>query len=245
MGRFPDFIIIGCQRGGTTSLYNYITSHPDVEPASWKEIHFFDNNFYKGLDWYKDQFPDNRISGEASPYYIVHPHAPKRIAQSKPDVKIIILLRNPIDRAYSHFHHEVRIDSEKLSFKEAINNEPKRLEGEVEKMLKDESYYSYAHQHFTYLERGKYVDQLKNWFKYFTNDQILILQSESFFDNVQMSMKTVFEFLNLSIKLEIEKKIYNLGNNPLLEPHIRKQLSEYFVPYNERLYSYLGKNFGW
>ena len=122
MGKLPDFIIIGCQRGGTTSLYNYITSHPDVEPASQKELHFFDYNFDKGLDWYKDQFPDNKITGETSPYYIIHPHAPRRIAQAKPDVKILILLRNPGDRAYSHYNLEVKIGHEKLSFEDAIKN---------------------------------------------------------------------------------------------------------------------------
>jgi len=245
MGKLPDFIIIGCQRGGTTSLYNHIASHPDVESASQKELHFFDFNFDKGLDWYKDQFPDNKITGEASPYYIIHPHAPRRIAQAKPDVKIIILLRNPVDRAYSNYNFEVKIGHEKLSFEDAIKIETERLEGEVEKMTKDESYYSYAHHHFTYLERGKYADQLKNWFKYFNNDQILILKSESFFDNVQMNLKTVFEFLNLSNKSEIEKKIYNQGNYPPLELDIRKELSEYFAPYNKRLYSYLGRDFGW
>jgi len=245
MGKLPDFIIIGCQRGGTTSLYNYITNHPDVESASQKELHFFDYKFNRGLHWYKEQFPDNKITGEASPYYITHPHAPKRIAQAKSDVKIIALLRNPVDRAYSHYHHEVRIGCEKLSFEEAIKNEHKRLEGEVEKMMKDESYYSYAHQHFTYLERGKYVDQLKNWFKYFNNNQILILPSESFFNNIHISLKKVFEFLNLSVKSEIEKKIYNLGNYSPLEPDIRKELSEYFSPYNKRLYAYLQRDYGW
>jgi len=239
-----NFLIIGCQRGGTTSMYNYISSHPKVKPASQKEVHFFDIYYHKGIEWYKEQFPNNVITGEASPYYIIHPHAPRRIAEDMPDVKIIVLLRNPIDRAYSHYCHEIRLGAEILSFEDAIKQESQRLEGELEKMLNDESYYSYAHQHFTYLERGKYIQQLENWFRYFKDDQILILKSESLFEDLNETMKDVFEFLNLPDQ-KTEHKVFNLGNNPPLEKELRKEISEFFTPYNEKLYSYLGKNFHW
>ncbi len=106
----PDFIIIGAMRGGTTSLYSYLTEHPSIGSAYMKEIHFFDVFFNKGLYWYRSQFPSSVqkyyaehvqkrsfITGEASPYYLFHPHAPKRIAKTLPQVKLIVLLRNPVN----------------------------------------------------------------------------------------------------------------------------------------------------
>src|SRR5260221_4755811 len=104
----PDFLIIGCQRGGTSSLYYYLTEQYGILSASTKEVHFFDDFYTKGLDWYRAQFPATAykayiervrkrpfITGEASPYYIFHPHAPRRAAQVLPEAKIIALLRNP------------------------------------------------------------------------------------------------------------------------------------------------------
>src|SRR5437879_9845243 len=116
----PDFIIIGTQRGGTTSLYSYLASHPSVGPASTKEVHFFDNKYTKGLAWYRAHFPSaiekyyaehiqkrKFITGESSPYYLFHPHVPKRVAKDVPHAKFIVLLRNPVDRAYSQYNHAV------------------------------------------------------------------------------------------------------------------------------------------
>src|SRR5579885_2674785 len=127
----PDFIIIGTQRGGTTSLYAYLGQHPQIAPAVIKEVHFFDNNYERGVGWYRTQFPflieksiaknigqQNFITGEASPYYLFHPHVPERAAKVVPGAKLIVLLRNPIDRAYSHYYHEVELGHEKLSFEQ-------------------------------------------------------------------------------------------------------------------------------
>ena len=161
----PNFIIIGVQRGGTTSLYKYLTKHPKIIPAIKKEIHFFDNNFHKGISWYQSQFKQNRllmllykkkkfydsITGEATPYYIYHPYGVERISKLIPNVKLIILLRNPVERAYSHYQHELRLKVEKISFEDALKQESNRLEGEIEKMLEDETYYSFNHKHFSYL----------------------------------------------------------------------------------------------
>ncbi|HEY9295730.1 MAG TPA: sulfotransferase domain-containing protein, partial [Phormidium sp.] len=162
----PDFIIIGAQKCGTTSLYEYLIQHPQILAASKKEVHFFDLNFAKGVDWYRQQFKpvsQKSITGEASPYYIFHPLVPQRIYQLFPQVKLIVLLRNPVERAISHYYHEVRLGFEDLGLEDAIAQEPARLEGETAKILADETYYSYNHQHYTYLSRGVYVEQLNNW----------------------------------------------------------------------------------
>ena len=108
------------------------------------------------------------LTGEATPTYLHHPLTAKRISELLPNIKLIILLRNPIDRAYSHYQMEKRLGYEELTFEEAINFETSRLEGESEKMFKDPNYYSYERQIYSYLTSGIYVDQLKLWMNYFS-----------------------------------------------------------------------------
>jgi len=245
MNSLPDFIIIGAQRCGTTSVYNYIITHPKIATVSTKELHFFDVNFSKGLDWYKSQFSHDKVIGEASPYYIFHPHCPKRIFKAIPTVKIIAILRNPIDRAYSHYWHEVRVGKEDLTFEKAIDSENARLEGEVEKMMKDEAYYSLSHQHFSYLTRGRYIEQIKEWYNLFEKKQILVLSSEEFFLNPMKSLNLVYDFLDLPCHKLEKFKIFNKGNTPQMENKTRSFLSEYFKEHNQKLFEYLGKHFDW
>ncbi len=256
MRLLPDFIIIGAQRSGTTSFYNYLVQHPCVVRASRKEIHFFDNAFGKGLNWYRAHFPTrlyrhyvrraqgkHLITGEASPYYIYHPQVPRRISEVAPDAKLIAFLRNPIDRAYSHYHLKVKLGFETLSFEDAIEQEEERLRGEVEKMLEDETYHSYNHHHFSYLAKGVYVDQLKMWLDFFPPEQMLIIQSENFYANRTAVLNKVVKFLGLPI-WQPKEKVYRKLNTlayPEMKPESRECLVEYFRPHNERLYQFLAK----
>lgn len=253
----PDFIIIGAQRCGTTSLYNTLANHPFIAPALKKEIHFFDVNFRKGLVWYKAHFPlygrkyltqvrkQNVLTGEASPYYIFHPHVPKRIAELLPQVKLIALLRNPVDRAYSHYHHEVRKGFESLSFEDAIEREQERLRIETVKMLEDENYYSFNHRHYSYLSRGIYVDQLRVWMRFFSREQILILKSEDFYEHPPSVIKRIVEFLRLPYWNFSVNGQYSYQPYSKMDITIRKRLIDYFDPYNQELYEYLSINLGW
>src|SRR5438552_5695539 len=259
----PDFIIIGCMRGGTTSLYSYLTEHPNIGTAYMKEVHFFDVYFSKGLPWYRAQFPSSIqkyyaervqrqsfITGEASPYYLFHPHAPKRIAKILPQVKLVVLLRNPIDRAYSHYYHGLARGHEKLStFEEAIDCEQERIGKETEELLRNEHYVSYKHRHFSYLSRGIYVDQLKVWMDLFPRDQFLILNSEDFYAEPAAGLKQVLEFVKVpTMGLKERKEEYkqlNTTKPPKMDVATRKRLLAYFEPHNARLYDYLGVNFGW
>lgn len=172
LGSLPTFLIIGAQRCGTTSLYDSLTGHPSILPALRKELHYFDNNYDKCLEWYKAFFPlrlpretnstaNPPLRGEATPYYIFHPRAHQRIADVLPNAKLIVVLRNPVDRAYSHYWHEVRMGYEHLSFEEAIAKESERTGREVHDLLRDEQYRSVEHQHFSYLNRGIYHQQLR------------------------------------------------------------------------------------
>lgn len=254
----PGFIIIGAQRCGTTSLYNYLAKHPGVLPALQKEVHFFDYNFKKGIAWYRSHFQSHLykyyfrrrlkqdcITGEASPYYIFHPHASKRIHETIPKVKLIILLRNPIDRAYSHYHLEIRLGNETLSFEDAIEKEEDRLHGEIEKIRENEHYYSFNHINYSYLTRGIYVDQIRYWMRFFQKEQILILRSEDFYDNPPIIFRKVIDFLGLPAYELNEYKKYNKANYQKMEKAIRKRLIDYFAPHNQRLYDILGESFDW
>jgi len=256
----PDFVIIGAQKCGTSSLYSYVTQHPWVAPCSEKEVHFFDMNvhFCLGLEWYRAHFISSMyksyvkrahgyelITGEATPYYLFYPHAPERIFQVLPKAKLIALLRNPVDRAYSHYHHQFQRGRETLSFEDAIAAEPERLSGEREKILADESYDSFNHAHYSYLGRGLYVEQLQAWEKWFPREQMLVLESEKFFADPAIGMKRVWQFLQLSDWSPGGYKKFNVGSYQNMNNATRRRLLEYFALHNQRLFEYLGVTFAW
>ncbi len=259
----PDFIIIGAQKGGTTSLYNYLLDHPSIAPIYIKEPHFFDIYSHKGPLWYRSHFPTTLqkyyvkflqkrpfLTGEASPYYMPHPLAAARIAMTLPDVKLIMVLRNPIDRAYSQYQHQVRQPGvEPLSFTEAIDREEERLAGEEKKLLENSRYVSFNHRHYSYLTRGRYIDQITIWMKLFPKEQFLILKSEDLYSNPSEILKETFEFLkvpNVALKEQKEEyKQYNKAAYAKMDPATRQRLVEYFKPHNARLYEFLGRDFGW
>ena len=140
----PDFVIIGAQKSGTTSLDEFVYQHPAILPAA-KGVHcYFALHYKKGEDWYRLRFPirasQKFLSGEGSPIYLFYPWVPGRMKKLLPDVKLIVILRNPVDRAYSHYHHTKRKKRETLSFEEATNSEEERCAGERERMIKDPDY---------------------------------------------------------------------------------------------------------
>jgi hypothetical protein len=244
----PDFLIIGAQRCGTTSLFKYLSQHPDVYPSFPKEIHFFTNNYQRGLNWYRSHFPivqNNKkktgrankeyITGEATPYYLAHPHAARRIKTTVPDARLIVLLRNPVERAYSHYHHEVRMGVEPLSFEAAIQAEEVRLDKELERMLEDESYRSFNHQHYSYLSRGIYADQIQCWMDYFAPESILILNSDHLSSNPSGTVRQVTDFLELRNWDRIDYRKYHAAPYPQMGTATREKLLAYFRPYNQKL----------
>jgi hypothetical protein len=247
----PDFIIIGTQRGGTTSLYNYLSGHPKIAPARQKEVHYFSVHHAKGLNWYESFFPRTRgvrrrISGEASPYYLFHPHSPARIREVLPDVRLIALLRDPVARAFSHYRHEVGLGEEPLSFEEAIAREDERIGPDVEKLAVDPSYEGHAHRHYSYVARGRYIEQLRNWTKYFPLEQILVLRSEDLFDDPRDVYLRTIDFLGLPAHDLGTYERYNAARDIQgLTPGLRDRLREYFHSFNVQLAAFVGRDFGW
>lgn len=251
--RLPNYVIVGAAKAGTTSLWAYLKEHPQVEAPITKEIAYFDVNYHRGIDWYRMHFPlaskdagHSTQTGEATPYYLYHPHAPRRMAQIVPRAKIVMLLRNPVDRAFSHYQLKIKRRQEPLSFDEAIAAETERLAGEVEKLLRDDRYYSTAHDRYSYLDRGRYAEQIERWQKFFPAEQILILEASDLFKRTAETYAQVLDFLGLP-----RWQPAQFGNRYPGEYHekmcatTRAQLVEYFAPHNERLYQLLGKRFDW
>jgi len=245
--RPPDFLIIGTERGGTTSLYQYLMRNVTMVPALRKEIHFFDQHYYKGRSWYLAHFPvrnDDVLSGEASPHYYFFPEAAPRVAETLPNAKLIMLLRNPIDRAYSHYQHEVAMGYEKLSFEGAINREFTVTDGVWKpKDLRAKGISEYVH--FSYLSKGLYITYLKRWMEAVERDRFLILNSERLFNEPGKVFPQVLSFLGLPSNGLTSFGTFNEGQYEQLDEKTRARLLAFYAPYNEELSRFLDMDFEW
>ena len=155
------------------------------------------------------------------------------------------MLRDPVERAFSHYKHHVKHKVEPLTFADAIKAEPERLMCEWDKMVKNEDYDSYNLQMYSYLARGVYVDQLKRWLDYFPREQFLILQSEDFFRNPSYNYLKSLEFLGLPEYKLSTYRSFNASHRSSMDKSMREYLTNYFRPYNEELYELLGLDYGW
>jgi hypothetical protein len=254
----PDFLVIGAQKAGTTALYAYLRWHPGISGPSWKEASFFDRHYWRGEAWYRGHFPNpvrmwraerangrRLVVGEASPSYILHPLAPERVHSLVPDVRLVALLRDPIDRAHSHYQHEVVRGTETLPFEEALDAEEGRLRGEVERMTADPAYFSHAWWNFTYLARGRYAEQLERWLAVFPREQLLIVASADLHDHPAETYGEILDFIGVERHgLDSYPHLFSRDYAPMPE-EARTRLSAYFAEPNRRLYELLGRDFGW
>jgi hypothetical protein len=210
-----------------------------VRAPATKELHFLTDRFARGRDWYIGQFPPclapGEITGESTPYALFHPLVPPRLHAVAPHAKLIVLLRNPVDRAYSHYLLEQSRGDETLTFAEAIAAETSRLAGEEDRLLADPTYLSPAHKHASYLARGDYAPQLERWFASFPREQILILRSEDLYQRTAETFACVTEFLGLPAATDVQFAAHNQSTGPKLEAAIHDRLSQHFAPRNERL----------
>lgn len=256
----PDYLIIGSKKGGTSSLTNWLIQHPDnlrMFPAfqPLKSAHFFDISFHEGVDWYRGHFPTARfrarhpgaVVGEASPYYMFHPAAAARARSVVPDAKVIAVLRNPVSRAYSNYWDRVAAGSETLpTFEAAIEAEEGRLAGvDHERLRDDPTYYSFEHDQFTYLARGRYLEHLQTWLDAYPAEQLLILRAEDMYADPGAVFTDVQRFLGLRDCPEVNLKTYNERSKPPIDPGTKARLAEYYRPFNEALYERLGRDMRW
>jgi hypothetical protein len=253
----PTGLIVGAQRAGTTALYTWLRRHPAVVGPSWKEVNYFDRRYARGEAWYRGHFPNElrlrrvRNAGfepvvlEASPGYLLHPLAPERVRTAVPDVRLVALVRDPVARAYSHYQHEVALGREPLSFEEAVDREGERMQGELERMLADAAYFSYAWWNYTYLARGLYAEQLERWLAVFPEEQLLIVPTDELAERPAETYASVLSHLRAPA--------HDLGEYPRIyardygdmSPELRARLSAYFAEPNRRLCELLGRDLAW
>jgi Sulfotransferase domain len=246
----PDFLIVGAQKAGTTALYAYLRRHPHITGPSWKEVSFFDRHYLRGKAWYRGNFPNvlrsrSGLVGEASPSYLFHPLAPKRVAELLPEAKLIALVRNPIDRALSHYQHEVALGREPLSFEDALAAEDDRLRGEEERLVTEPGYFSHAWWNYTYKARGRYAEQLERWLEVFPRERLLVVPSEELLAEPERAHARVLAFLGAPPhRLDSYPRVFE-RRYEAMRPATGAALAEEFAGPNRRLYELLGRDLGW
>ncbi|GAB1689432.1 sulfotransferase [Krasilnikovia sp. M28-CT-15] len=258
----PSFLICGGQRCGTTSLYRALAAHPVVLKAVLhKGVHYFDTGYDRGMAWYRGHFPQHRhdervrakygVPGqtfESSPYYMYHPQAAARIAADLPGVKILVLVRDPVERAYSQHAHEVArgFESER-DFGAALALEPARLHRQEERLADDPRYYSFAHQHHAYRARGEYARYLGAMARHLGRERIHVVESERFFTEPEQVYDEVLDFLGLPVGLA--NPLYEKHNarprTSDMDPVLRRDLTAHFAPHDEALITWLGRTPVW
>jgi hypothetical protein len=244
----PDFLVIGAQKAGTTALYAYLRWHPAILGPFWKEVSFFDRHWAKGEEWYRGQLPlrsEGRLVGEASPSYVFHPLAAERVYSIVPDVRLIMLLREPGDRAYSQYQHAVALGREALSFEDALAAEDERVRGEVERLRADPKAFSFAWWNQTYASRGLYADQLARWFELFPREHVLALTTEELGARPAETYASVLSFLGAEPHvLDSYPRVFD-RDYPPMRTETREALTARFAEPNRRLERLLGRPLGW
>ena len=252
----PSFFVIGGVRCGTTSLYHYLGQHNCIKQATYDELGYFDDNFHLGLNWYRSLFPtkftQKKIESEykkfltydVTPFYIYNPLVVDRIFKFSPNAKIIAVLRNPIDRAYSNYNQKMQDEGDtKTTFEEIVYSEIEKIENnennqENNAFLVDEFYE-------LLLARGFYAKQLEFWFKKFPRKNILLISSEELATNTDKTISEIFEFLEVPDQKINDLTKQNKIKYPKMKDSTREILINFFKPHNEKLFGMLGRRFNW
>jgi hypothetical protein len=259
----PDFLVIGAKRGGTTSMFNYLMMHEGIlglfpQSRGRKSSDYFFKNLAKGDDWYRSHFHTqgyrdrlasrlgyDPVAGEASPYYMWDPRIASAAHRVNPDLKAVALLRDPVKRAWSHYQERVANGVEPLSFVDALEAEEARTAGETERMAADPSYYSEAHDWYSYQARGVYQPQLENWVSVFPKEQLLVLRSEDLYADVQGTFDTISTFLGVPPVQLPTTRTFGAGKRDPMPEQARQRLEDHFREPNRRLADYLQRDLGW
>jgi len=253
----PDFLICGAQRSGTTSLFKALCRHPAVTgPTLRKGVHYFDTGYHHGPSWYRSRFPLRmtlrarwgrprvRVC-ESSPYYLFHPRAAKRISIALPDVRVVVILRDPVERAYSAHAHETARGFETEPFELAVELESKRLSGEEERLLADPGYHSHSHQHHGYVARGHYVDQLLRMERHLGRNRIHVVDYADLFDGTARPLAGIEQFLGLPPGPGSAPGRHNARERAVMPEGLRAELTERFAESNARLATWWGRTPSW
>lgn len=254
----PALLIAGGQRCGTTSMYRALAQHPAIaKPVLRKGVHFFDVAYDKDMKWYRAHFPMRAsarraapagvepIAFESSPYYLFHPLSSARIGESLPGVKILVLVRDSVERAYSAHAHELARGYELETFERALELEEERLQGEQERLVADPDYESHAHRHQAYLRRGQYAEQIQRMAAHVGRDHIHVVDSHRFFTEPEQSFADVLAFLCLPPAGSISFERHNARSRAPMTEGLRRRLQSHFAPHDEQLIPWLGATPSW
>jgi hypothetical protein len=260
--RGPELLVVGAKRGGTTSLWKYLDGHPGVLPTfpraeQIKGTYFFDEEWHRGERWYRSHFPTDRararaarelgyepVAFEASPYYLFHPHAPARAHQVVPDALVVAVLRDPVERAFSHYK-ERRNHTEALSFAEALEAEEARTGGEEERLLADPTLISPAHRHQTYVAQSRYAPMLERWFAAFGREQVVVAIAEEFYADPQVLCDEITDRLALPRRDLGSPKPFNAEPSADMDPEVRDLLRARLAADIEAVEHLLGRSVPW
>ncbi len=254
----PDFLVVGGQRCGTTSIFRAFEQHPDiVRPTLNKGINYFDLHYGRGPNWYRAHFPRARsvarsrptgeavAAFEASGYYMFHPLAPERIARDLPNVKIVAMLRDPVERAFSAWKHETARGFDDWSFERAIAEEGERTLGERDRMIADPNYQSSTYRHHSYVARGEYAAQLAQFYARLPAENIHVVYSESFFDEPEAEFDRLTDFLGVSRSSGINFDRHNARPSGPMPGKTRAVLTEHYRTQAADLESLVGRRPPW
>ncbi len=258
----PDFVIIGCQRGGTSSLYTYLGQHPDIAPSLRKETEYLTVRYQLGEDWYRAHFPHRLrrwimaklgrrlLTFEATPDYLLDPRAAARCAEILPDARIVVLLREPGERAFSQYHHNLRLGLESETFETAIELETIRLEEDLDLLAAGTSSPIKEFRNHSYLRRGEYAEQLERWFDVYPREQILVLESERFFAQPADVLEQILEFVGAKHWLPQEFRNYSYlksdsSGQKRLPEELRAKFDQRFAEPNRALRALLDEEIEW
>lgn len=247
--KYPDFLIIGSGKCGTSSLHQYLCNHPQILSPLTKEIGFFDlpGVYANGIRWYLSHYPqipdgENFITGEASPGYLYRHDVEKRVFQAFPNVKLIVMMRNPVDRTISAYHHSVRWNGELRSIDEVIDSEMEMIKGLSDPSDIRKSKVKFEPRHVVW---SLYYYFLKNWMEVFPKKQFLVLNSEDFFANPEKVLNQVFNFLNLPTYKLQSYPVYQSGGSYDKSEKLKSKLSDFFKPHNQKLEEVLDRKLNW
>lgn len=264
----PEFLVIGAKRGGSTSLYFDLLAHPQMVPLfprpellpkgdATKGIRYFDVNYDRGDRWYRSHLPSRRararqqrragapvVTGEASPYYLFHPLAAERAAGLVPAARIVALLRDPVERTYSHWKERRRSGREELSFVDALAAEDDRMADAEQRLQRDPGAYSYAHEHQSYAHQSEYAGPLGRWFERYP-DRVLVMSSEDYYRAPDEVLARTADFLGIGPPPRVPAQVRNAAPGDALDPAVAARLAARFAPFNERLTQLTGQQFPW
>lgn len=258
----PDFLVLGAQRCGTSSLYKYLGRHPCIAPSLRKEVGYFTSSYGEDVGWYRAHFPlearaklmakagQQLLSFEATPDYLLHPLAPARVEQLLPDARFVVLLRDPVERAFSHYLHMRRLGFEARTFDQAIEEEPMTVATDLAQIHLDAGHDPKQFHRFSYAARSRYVEQLERWMSAFPSERFLVLDSSELYSDPRGTYQEILRFLGLPAWSPREFSNHSYVGSPApaapsMDPELRRQLSERFAEANQGLAELVGRDFSW